>query len=662
MRRSGQCVSPLCCCRTFPGWGFLSFSRMSDKLHFAFLSLCLWLMAGCAAASAQPPVQALAWWMDGSGKADVEEVSRVSDWQPLAGWKSFGYGAEPVWVRLQLRAAEPEEKGNWIISVRPAFLDQLTLHDPVAGLTLQLGDFHTTADDALESLSYAFEVPALPQARTLYLRLESSSTRTLRVEVSSFKQAQRQARQLEWLLGAVLTLSLFFGVWGLYQGWYSRDSLMVVFAIKQFVSTLWAFFLLGFARLVLGDKLPAGVLSFVSSCLMFATVLAVFGFMGRLLKEYGIRPWMRQVMRGLSALIFLALLLHFLGMTWQALQMLNSIVPASLVWLLLTLALSRTSQPSTMVPRHWMLAYLVAFAAMSTVPSLIYLGIVDEPPLIVNTQLLHLLMDAVMIFVILQLRTHRISQQRSELESRLAVSAEQGRLDKLYLDEQRRLLLMLAHEIKTPLTSLRIWLHSGPQGQQVMERTIDDMSLLIERCVQTGQLADPSLQAKLQTTDAVDLTEQVVRKSRAPDRLRLALPQDVALVETDPQMLAIVLSNVVDNAYKYSPPGSVVTLGLMARADASGAAGWVWVIENAPGMAGFPEVGRLFEKYYRSPQAQRQSGSGLGLYLVKSLVQLLGGQVTHLAIPERIRFEVWLPAALGTGAGASGALADVGIC
>lgn len=634
---------------------------MLNQLRLAFLSLCLCLVASSPLASTPPRVESLAWWMDSSGQAGLDEARQVTHWQAFTGWRSFGYGPEPVWIRLQLRAAQPEEVGRpWVVSVRPAFLDQLTLHDPVAGRTLQLGDFHNTADDALGSLSFAFEVPALPQARTLYLRLESTSTRTVRVEVSSFKVAQRQAQQLEWLLGALLTLSLFFGVWGAYQSWYSRDSLMGIFAIKQFVSTLWAFLLLGFARIVLGDSLSVGVLSSLLSWMMFGAVLVVLVFMDRLLREYDPRPWMRQVLCVLCVFVALNSLLHAVGMTRQALQILNTMVPVALVWLVLTLALSRSAQPRTMVPRRWLLAYFGCFAGLSAVPSFIYLGVLDEPSFIINTQLLHVLMDAVMIFVVLQLRARRISQQRSKFESQLVVSAEQGRLDKLYLDEQRRLLLMLAHEIKTPLASLRIWLHSGPQGQQVMERTIDDMSLLIERCVQTGQLADPSLQPHLQTTDAVDLTEQVVLQSRAADRMRLTLPKGVALVETDPQMLAIVLGNVVDNAYKYSPPGSAVTLDLVARADESGVAGWVWVIENAPGLAGFPEAGRVFEKYYRSPQAQRQSGSGLGLYLVKSLVQLLGGRVSHQATQDRIRFEVWLPAALSTGA--VHGLDDVGIC
>jgi signal transduction histidine kinase len=51
----------------------------------------------------------------------------------------------------------------------------------------------------------------------------------------------------------------------------------------------------------------------------------------------------------------------------------------------------------------------------------------------------------------------------------------------------------------------------------------------------------------------------------------------------------------------------------------------------------------VFDKYYRSANAKRQSGSGLGLFLVKSLLELMHGRVTYTPLKQRVRFEVWLP-------------------
>ena len=71
--------------------------------------------------------------------------------------------------------------------------------------------------------------------------------------------------------------------------------------------------------------------------------------------------------------------------------------------------------------------------------------------------------------------------------------------------------------------------------------------------------------------------------------------------------------------------------------------GWLWQVDNEAGPAGLPEPDRLFEKYYRSPSARRLSGSGLGLFLVKGLLNLLQGHIDYTTRDGRAIFNVWLP-------------------
>jgi signal transduction histidine kinase len=100
---------------------------------------------------------------------------------------------------------------------------------------------------------------------------------------------------------------------------------------------------------------------------------------------------------------------------------------------------------------------------------------------------------------------------------------------------------------------------------------------------------------------------------------------------------------VLENAYKYSAPNTVIQVELAAHTGSNNKQGWRWVFENTAGEAGFPDAEKVFDKYYRSPSAQRQSGSGLGLFLVKSLLELMHGQVTYTPLQDKIRFEIWLP-------------------
>ena len=108
-------------------------------------------------------------------------------------------------------------------------------------------------------------------------------------------------------------------------------------------------------------------------------------------------------------------------------------------------------------------------------------------------------------------------------------------------------------------------------------------------------------------------------------------------------MLSIVLVNLLDNACKYSPPASPIEVRLQDQ-HLDGRPGWAWRVSNIPGQAGLPDEGRLFEKYYRSPGARHQSGSGLGLFLVRGLLDLMDGAIRFEVEDGRVVFSVWLPA------------------
>lgn len=214
--------------------------------------------------------------------------------------------------------------------------------------------------------------------------------------------------------------------------------------------------------------------------------------------------------------------------------------------------------------------------------------------------------------------------------------------EKRHREEQSQLFAMLAHEMKTPLAALRMWMEAGPLKREALDRAITNMSQVIERCVHTGQLADQGLQADWQSVDGLAITRSCIQSCRCPDRVHLQAPEDTEPLQTDAQMLSIVLGNLLDNACKYSTPGSAIAVSLQSAIQ-NGRAGWLWQVDNQAGSAGLPDAQRLFEKYYRSPQARRQSGSGLGLFLVKGLLDLLQGSIRYQGCDGHATFSLWLP-------------------
>jgi signal transduction histidine kinase len=221
-------------------------------------------------------------------------------------------------------------------------------------------------------------------------------------------------------------------------------------------------------------------------------------------------------------------------------------------------------------------------------------------------------------------------------------SQQQAETEKRHRQDQSQLFAMLAHEIRTPLSTLRMWMEAGPLKPEVMERAISDMNQVIERCVQTGQLSDQGLHPMVQNLDPEAATTMSIQSCREPERVDFASLAPQGRLRADAQMLTIVLGNLLDNACKYSSASSRIRVTLEPQAIA-GRRGWLWSIRNEPGVAGLPDPAQLFKKYYRGTQARRLSGSGLGLFLVKSTLDLMQGQITYTEASGEADFSVWLP-------------------
>jgi signal transduction histidine kinase len=66
-------------------------------------------------------------------------------------------------------------------------------------------------------------------------------------------------------------------------------------------------------------------------------------------------------------------------------------------------------------------------------------------------------------------------------------------------------------------------------------------------------------------------------------------------------------------------------------------------VTNEVGPTGLPDPAQLFRKYYRSPNAHRQTGSGLGLYLSRSIIQMHSGDIQYTCNPHSVCFRITLP-------------------
>lgn len=140
--------------------------------------------------------------------------------------------------------------------------------------------------------------------------------------------------------------------------------------------------------------------------------------------------------------------------------------------------------------------------------------------------------------------------------------------------------------------------------------------------------------------DVVILLSQWIQEHRLRHRLDIELPESLcAQVEID--LLKIMVMNLIDNALAYSPIDSVVQVKL--REQTGPTSQLLIAIYNSVGKVGWPDPDRVFTKYYRAQAAHQRTGSGLGLFLVKSIAQLYGGDASYRAQTDKIVFELRLP-------------------
>jgi two-component system sensor histidine kinase KdpD len=223
--------------------------------------------------------------------------------------------------------------------------------------------------------------------------------------------------------------------------------------------------------------------------------------------------------------------------------------------------------------------------------------------------------------------------------TKLAEDIDEARL----LAETERLrsalLTSISHDLRTPLasiigaiTSLRSYgAHYGAETRDELMSTVQDEAERLNRFV--GNLLDMTrlesgaLEPK---RDYVDLSEIVgtaldrTAKIMNAHRIEIALAPDLPMVKLDAVLMEQVLVNLLDNAAKYAPSGSTITLEARESQDHL----VIEIIDEGPGI---PEdaLARVFDKFYRVRQGDRQrAGTGLGLAICRGFVEALGGLIT----------------------------------
>ncbi|MDM8001147.1 MAG: ATP-binding protein [Dehalococcoidia bacterium] len=217
-------------------------------------------------------------------------------------------------------------------------------------------------------------------------------------------------------------------------------------------------------------------------------------------------------------------------------------------------------------------------------------------------------------------------------------------------------LSMLGHELQTPLAIIKGYTNTLArsdakwnkktlrEGLQVIEEECDRLSKLVNRLLLASRIESRTVTLKKEPIQLSIMADKVVRRLESVTGIHtfeVDFPADFPEVHADPDRIEEVLTNLVDNAIKYSPKGGKIAVTGRVKGDS------VEVTVADEGI-GIPrrELERVFERFHRGEngQVQKVRGMGLGLFICKSIVEAHGGKIDVTSeVGKGSKFRLTLP-------------------
>lgn len=551
---------------------------------------------------------------------------------------SRGYTRSAYWLRFELPATAFAAGERWM-QVRPNFLDDVQImYRPLAGggawEERRAGDTQDAAKGDLDDRFALFVIPASESGYEVLVRVASSSALLLQLTFWVPIEFTQEATRASSLWGAYFGLAVLSSLMALAMAivlkrrlFWSVTAMSVAYGLVACVQGYVAWLVPDIGWLL--QHYLTGSLTLLSYAAVLWMAVEALGLRNRL-------PWIYRLVLGISCLIALLLWSIPLGLYGEAFCVLVLLyLPTGLLcigaglyllvrdWPPLAVVLLRVSPLACII-----VSLFGLFSVFGWVPFREGIYVVWQVALVVNI----LLVTSIAVF---QARDRRVQElEKTQLASELHVERE-ARF------HQRQFMGMVAHEFRTPLAvisasleNLRLLPASCSHALRYsrIRRASERLVQLTDNCLADARLDAGALFIARRSTCLVELLTSAASLVRLSDHhcweLRVDGERvlDVSAIEAkasvDPALMRIALSNVIDNAVKYSSGGTILID--LAR-DAGG-----WSISVTDSGKGVDEslIGVIFERYRQATDVGRsEQGVGLGLYVSRQILRAHGGDL-----------------------------------
>ena len=252
----------------------------------------------------------------------------------------------------------------------------------------------------------------------------------------------------------------------------------------------------------------------------------------------------------------------------------------------------------------------------------------------------------------------RVKQRTAELEAAnlsltqaTKVAETAAETERQIRQEQQNFLAMVSHEFRLPLSIIGASTqlldlvvkpdHISQEELAKIHRAIGRMSSLIDVCLADERFEAGNMSPRLENVEigalVADLGKEMAPHS--PERIVITLPTTPVTIKADQSLLRIALSNLIDNGLKFSPTSRPVEI----QVGSQGSEAVIRVIDRGMGI-GAEDQSRIFEKYFRAASVKGMHGTGLGLHIVRRIIDLHGGAIHMASQPGTgTTFSVHLP-------------------
>ena len=608
------------------------------------------VVAGTAQRQAVLPVAYLL--RDPDGRLGIEDIVRAPHnigrgWKPLVDPLLMkGFSTDAMWIRFTLRRNERAQPLRFLVA-GPPFLDDVRLYRPAQGaepgsaaswVELRAGDRVPVSERPTRLREMVFPVYLEPFDQDFYLRIRSNSTVVLHLALWEPHAYLADSLSMNVYIGVMLGITVAGALMAL-LGWaWLRQGFFAIVAAYLVAFGLMNLVLGGYDQLWLYPEAP-WIAHYVSATAAHALVGLLILVSLSYLDAARHCPRISLVLRGLATWMGAGALISMAGHYDLIVRILYVLVLAILPLLcLLYLRMFRFARTRVVMMALMFMPTLCAGALHATRN----LGILPPDWWTGWFWDAATLAQAPFALVVLLLRL--VDERQKMLRAQHREHAQ-----RIFLD-------MISHELRTPLAVMTTALANIEQGAIAQnpalaprfrraDAAVSRLGMLVDKALAMERLADDSGGVELLAMRPSDLLARFERQFYVDPPHRLVFERAGAddPVPLDLSWIGVAVSNLIDNAVKYTPAGGDIAL----RLDHDGERLRIEVLDSGIGVPARERPG-IFGRFVRgqsTSQLTGVSGSGLGLYLVEQIALRHGGSVAVGDAPgSGTRFSIDLPA------------------